>query len=225
MARGRSTGRFLAVAGAALVALLLGAAPLARTRRSPERQASGAPAEVLKARLAGLLSGMRSASWVQTAWERKGEKEQLVRVRCQWRSDGVLRLDVEEGKGAGASLLWQGDRVLIHPPGIFNAMTLHRRVDDDQLRSLRGKTLASVGFLPELSRVLAQWPQVALSFAGSEAVLDYQNAERLPAKLSLSLESLAPLSLEVYENGNLVEFTLFRDVRFGAPVDLEDFEP
>lgn len=207
-------------AAAILALLMMGVGAGASGTPRPEE-----PAEHLRQRLARLLRQTRSVSWVQTNWERKGDREQSVRSKCLWTAGGVLRMEVEEGRGAGTRLVKRGDRVTIRPPGLFSALTLHKDVGDSLLKSLRGNDLRRAGFLPELEHVLAHWSQVELERVGTEIRLRYPNAQRLPAQLSLELESLAPSAIEASEGGVVVERTTFDQVRFGVAVDPENLAP
>ncbi|MGC4113549.1 MAG: hypothetical protein QM765_02565 [Myxococcales bacterium] len=167
----------------------------------------------------------KTASWVQVRWERKGTEEQYVRSRCLWTAEGLLRMEVEDGRGAGTTLLRHGDRVTIKPPGILGAIKLHKNVRDGILRSLRGKDLRTAGFLPELQLVLERWEQVELEIRGTDAVLRYADADRLQAQMTIQLETLAPMFMEARENGEVVERTTFDQVRFGVPVDPDRMVP
>lgn len=197
-------------------------APLQSIAPAPR---GGPRAEQLRQRLVHLLRETRSASWIQTTWERKGDEEQLVRSRCLWRADGILRVDVEEGKGAGAKILRRGDEVVIRPPGLFGMFKLHRPVDDDMLRSLRGRDMRQAGFFADLERVVREWGQVDVSFDGEDAELRYSNADHLSARMVVRLVPLAPVVIEARDEGELVERTIFSDVRFGVPVNPDALEP
>ena len=217
LGRGRRGGGALWLVGA--MALLWGSVTQAEGPRRGDRD----HAQGLRVRLERLVQQTKTASWVQVRWERKGDEEQRVRSRCLWSAEGLLRMDVEEGHGAGTSLLRVGDRVTIRPPGILGAFKLHKRVTDELLRSLRGKDLRTVGFLPELQRVLEHWEDVELDISGT--VLRYPDADRLQARMAIHLETLTPGSIEAREGGLVVERTTFEQVRYGVPVDPDKLAP
>ncbi|HEY3445010.1 MAG TPA: hypothetical protein VGK67_01555 [Myxococcales bacterium] len=206
-----------------LWALMAGSVSRAQPPGPVPAQAEGA-AE-LRGRLERLVQQTKTASWVQVRWERKGSEEQWVRSRCLWTAEGLLRMDVEDGYGAGTTLLREGNRVTIKPPGILGAFKLHKNVSDGILRSLRGKDLRTAGFLPELQKVLERWDEVDLQIRGTDALLRYADTDRLQGQMAIQLETLTPLSIETRENGEVVERTTFDQVRFGVPVDPDRMAP
>lgn len=205
--------------------LVLGTSPQAETLEPARLERRDARADGLHRRLSCLMRVTRSASWVQTTWERKGDEEQQVRSRLLWSAEGIVRVEVEGGRGKGAKLVRKGDQVTIKPPGIFGAFKLRKNVDDDLVRSLRGRDLRSPGFIADLEYVLENWEDVRLDFRGDHAVLSYVNASHLPSAMAIGLESLAPRVIESRENGVLVERIVFENVRFDVPVDPDQLKP
>lgn len=205
--------------------LVLGTAPQAETLKPARLERHDARADGLHRRLSSLMRQTRSASWVQTTWERKGGEEQQVRSRLLWSAEGIVRVDVEGGRGKGAKLVRRGEQVTIKPPGIFGAFKLRRSVDDNLVRSLRGRDLRSPGFIADLEHVLEHWGTVQLDFLGDQAVLRYVNASDLPSAMAIGLESLAPRVIESRENGVLVERITFENVRFDVPLDPDQLKP
>jgi outer membrane lipoprotein-sorting protein len=179
----------------------------------------------VEGKLRELLS-LRSASWVQSLWERKSGEEQTTRARCIWSGPDQLRLDIEDGFGKGAHLFIKGEELTIRPPGILGAIKIHRRVSDPRFRSLRGRDLRQTVFLEEVQFLLDHWEDVDLSVAeNGAAMFRYRNVRDEPVQAFVRLNPLRLIQIEVTEGGEVVERVTYEQIELDPPVDPKVFVP
>lgn len=201
-----------------LVVFLLLAAPVAAEEAVIDRMA-------LKGRIEALLRDTKTASWYQDVWSTNGKEVETTAADCFWQGQELQRLNVKKGRGAGATAMLKGGKVVGFKPGMFSFVKLTFDPRDKDVLGIRGGDMRSNGFMDDLSLIVKQWDAVTAIPQGPNVVLAYQNLEGLDTKLTLDTVSLKVSLIEASENGKVVERFKFTDVIYNPTFDAKTFNP
>ncbi len=180
--------------------------------------------EILRDQLARVARDTRTASWIHDSWETKDGKTEESRARCFWTRDGRFRMEVIDGRGAGSTLVLDGDRVTVRPFGIFGLLRLHYKVTDDAVRSVRGNELTHTSFIDDISVMLDSWDKADVAISGPEATVSYLDRQHQATRAWIRLAPLELERVETTEGGRLVQKTIYEQIRVGDPLDPKLFQ-
>ncbi len=187
----------------------------------PALPAEPADAAELHAEIGRVVAGVTRASWVQTSWQRLGEREEYTAARCLWAGQDHLRLDVFEGRGKGSVAVLDGDQVTGYRRGLFSFAKLSYPVRHPRVLSLRGRDMRDNGFLDDFRQLLRRWEQVRVAREGAHTVLSMIDDAGLDQRFYVRGSPPVVDRHEVRERGELVEVYTYAEGEYGAEFDLE----
>lgn len=179
----------------------------------------------LKARIETLLRDTKTATWYQDVWSTNGKEVETTAADCFWQGQGLQRLNVKKGRGAGATAMLKDGKIIGFKPGMFSFVKLTYDPRDKDVLGLRGGDMTSNGFIDDLGMIVTQWDSVTAIPQGATIVFSYKNQEGLATKLTLDAVSLKVSLIEASENGKVVERFKFTNVVYNPAIDPELFKP
>ncbi len=169
-----------------------------------------------------LVDTVRTASWVQTSWERSGQQEVHTSGRCLWAGQDNMRLDVFDGKGEGATAILFGGRVYGFKRGLLSFIKRSFEPSHPRVRSLRGNQMSRNGFLDDLRFVLEVWDTVILEQLTSErTAVSYVDADHLNSTLHVIRHPLRVVLHERAEEQQVVERYHYSEIDYNVTIDPE----
>jgi outer membrane lipoprotein-sorting protein len=190
--------------------------------------ASAAPADAkedVRVRLERVLKDTKTMTWDQKIWLGKGNEEERTTAKCYWKAPDVFRLNVSEGRGKGATVIFKDGKITAFQRGLLSFAKLSYKPRDKTVLSLRGGDITQNGFLDDLGYVLRQWEKVLLTSSDAEWIVEYTDHQGLPATMKIRQAELYPYRIEVMESGKLVEIHNYSNVSYNAPIDPSVFNP
>lgn len=182
--------------------------------------------EDLLSDIEALLDTVRTAEWVQTSWERLGDREESTAARCIWAGQDNMRLDVFAGRGSGATAILYENRVYGFRRGLFSFLKRSYEPGHSRVRSLRGNSLLQNGFMDDLEQVLASEKPVEIDVRSLDSVtIRYEDSDGLQTTLQIRRDPIRVLIHERSDRDGLVERYTYSDVRYNPLVDGSLLEP
>lgn len=173
-----------------------------------------------------LVDTVQVATWVQTSWERRDDKEERTAARCIWAGQDNMRLDVFEGRGTGATAILYGGRVHGFKRGLLSFIKRSFDPRHTRVLSLRGNSMTANGFMDDLAEVLTQPDRVTFDNHGPNTViLRYTDSQGLHSTLHVRRDPIRVLIHERSDRDGLVERYTYSDVLYNPEIDPELLKP
>ena len=189
---------------------------------------TGGPSQIredsLLSRIQELVLDTRTASWTQTTWETDGEDEEWTAARCLWVGQDNQRLDVYEGRGAGATAILYDGRVHGFKRGFLSFIKKTFDPEHARVVSLRGNSMTANGFLDDLEWMSDHWELVSVSRDSTRTIVSYEEAG-VKRRYVLLEDPIRVAQQETYEADRLVERYTYSDVSYNIPVKHNDMRP
>ncbi len=182
--------------------------------------------EVVIDEIHALLDTLETATWVQTSWERLGDREERTAARCTWAGQDNMRLDVFDGRGAGATAILSNGRVYGFKRGLLSIFKRSYEPAHPRVRSLRGNTMQANGFLDDLEEVVTSGESIRVEKQGPETVvLRYRDSDGLKSTLHIRRDPIRVYIHERSDDDGIVERYTYSEVRYNPKIDLELLKP
>jgi outer membrane lipoprotein-sorting protein len=192
---------------------------------SVSSQAAADPKQDARARLEKMLQETKTLTWDQKIWLSKGDDEERNSAQCFYQAPDQFRLNVSEGRGAGATVVYKNGMLKAFKRGLLSFAKLTYKPRDKAVLSLRGGDITQTGFLDDLANVLRQWDTVEFKATPAEWTLNYKDTQGLPAQMKFRTGELYPYRIEVSEAGKIVETHNFSNVIYNPVIDPAVFNP
>ena len=194
--------------------------PLAQDDLTPSETPRRADPKVpLHTALQDLLANTRAATFDLTSYQKMGEDEEFTVGRVTWAGHDRLRIDVDEGRGKGATAVLKEDRVIAWRRGWLSFIKFKFKLRNKRVMSMRGRDLSNTGYFDDLRFVLDHWDMVQVSFDETGYIIEYNNEQQLPTRLWLAFEPLHVYRHEVRDSGIEVERYTYENVLLNPSID------
>lgn len=172
-----------------------------------------------------LFATTHGATFKLTSYQKLAEDDEFTAGRVTWLSQHSLRIDVDEGRGKGATAVLKDDRVIAWRRGWLSWFKFKFKLRNKRVMSMRGRDLSDTGFFDDLRFVLDHWDAARVREESAGFIIEYQNDQQLPTRMWLAVNPLHVYRHEVEDAGITVERYTYKEVRFNPPIDPKLLDP
>lgn len=172
-----------------------------------------------------LFDTTHGATFKLTSYQKLAEDDEFTAGRVTWLSQQSLRIDVDEGRGKGATAVLKDDRVIAWRRGWLSLFKFRFKLRNKRVMSMRGRDLSNTGFFDDLRFVLDHWDAARVREASAGYIIEYQNDQQLATRMWLAVNPLHVYRHEVEDAGITVERYTYEEIRLNPPIDRKLLDP
>ncbi len=163
---------------------------------APTRVLDDAARELARQRLTKLVEETTTALWKGRVEETLGDVTEVSTTRVVWAGPEQQRIKILSGRGAGKTLVVQGD--------IVRAGWMKFHHTSRTVKTLRGNSLKLNGYLDDFRFILDQWEHVHIEHDMGKWMVAFIDPTGLDLKIWIDPSTLIAGRCEAYDSGKLV---------------------